>query len=72
MAKILSKLSFSDAAYEILKAQKQPLTPSEIVDIAIRKGLIITNSKRPGGTMAARVWADKRFVSAGNGRWTLE
>ncbi len=66
------KMSFSNAANEILKNSKTPLTPTEIADKAIQKGLIITQSKRPGATMAGRLWFDKRFTSAGSGKWTLK
>ena len=72
MALIEGKMSFSNAAYEILKTSRKPLTPTEIVELAIGRGLIKTRSSRPGGTMASRVWADKRFVSAGSGKWKLE
>ena len=65
------KMCFSDAAYEILITSRTPLKPTKISDKAIQKGLIITHSKRPGATMAARLWSDKRFISAGNGKWKL-
>jgi len=72
MPRIKGKLSFSDAAYEVLKAEKKPLSPTEVVELAIKKKLIGTESKRPGVTMAARLWSDERFVSAGSGKWTLK
>ena len=71
MVNVLGRMSFRDAAYEILKSSKKPLGPSDIAREAIKRKLIKTNSKRPGGTMGARVRSDKRFVSAGSGKWTL-
>jgi len=71
MAKIEGEMSFSSAAYEVLKTSETPLSPKEIVDKAIEKGLITTHSKRPAATMAGRLWANKRFLSAGNGKWKL-
>ena len=65
------KMSFSNAAYEILKTSKVPLKPTEIADKALQKGLILTQSKRPGATMAGRLWSDERFVNAGSGTWKL-
>jgi hypothetical protein len=66
-------MSFSNAAYKVLKSSKTPLKPTEVVKIAIEKGFIETNSKRPGATMAARLWGDKkRFVSVGSGKWTIK
>lgn len=72
MAKIEGVMSFGNAAREILKTSKKPLGPIEIVNEAIKMGLIVTHSKRPGATMAGRLWSDKRFVSAGNGKWKLQ
>jgi len=71
MPRIEGEMSFSDAAYEILKSEKHPMGPTDIVEKAIEKGLIKTNSKRPGATMAGRLWSDKRFISAGSGTWKL-
>ena len=71
MAKIEGQMSFSNAAYEVLKTSKVPLSPKEIVDEAIEKGLITTHSKRPEATMAGRLWANKRFIRVGNGKWKL-
>lgn len=71
MPKTEGRMSFSDAAYEILKSAKTPLGPKEVVDKAIKKGLIVTKSKRPAATMAGRLWSDKRFVSVGSGKWSL-
>lgn len=71
-ARTLGRMSFANAAYEVLKSAKKPLTPTRVVQEALKRGLIETNSKRPGATMAARLWLDPRFVSAGSGKWTLK
>lgn len=72
MARIKGKMSFSNAAYEILKSEKKPLSPKEVFELAIKKGLITSEGKTPKASMAARLWSDKRFVSAGSGKWTLK
>lgn len=72
MPRVKGKMSFSDAAYKVLKSEKKPLSPTEVVELAIRRRLIETESKRPGATMAARLWSDDRFVSVGAGKWTLK
>jgi len=72
-AEVIGSMSFTEAAYKVLKYSKMPLKPTEVVEIAIKKGFIVTNSKRPGATMAARLWGDReRFVSVGGGRWTIK
>lgn len=71
MAKKKGRLSFTDAAYEVLKDQGRSITLSEITDLAISQGLIKTESKRPKATMGARLRNDKRFIRAGEGKWTL-
>lgn len=38
-AKIIGAMSFSDAAYKVLKSSKTPLKPTKIAEIAIEKGL---------------------------------
>jgi len=70
--RVKGKMSFSDAAYEVLKSENRPLSPTEVVALAIKRKLIGTESKRPGATMAARLWSDDRFVSVGSGKWNLK
>ena len=72
MPKVKGKLSFTKASYEVLKAAKNPLSPNEIVNLAISQGLIETESKRPGATMASRLWSNDQFVNVGSGKWTLK
>jgi len=71
-SKVKGKLGFSDAAYKILKAGSKPLSPLEITKLAIAKGLIKTESKRPEATMGARLGADNRFVKVSRGKWRLK
>lgn len=65
-------MSFSNAAYEILKSEKRPLSPKEVWELATKKGLVATEGKTPRASMAARLWSDKRFVSSGSGKWTIK
>ena len=66
------KMSFSNAAYEVLKTERKPLSPKQVIELAIKKGLIVTEGKTPRSSMAARLWAGERFVSAGGGKWELK
>ena len=74
MPKPLGKLSFTEAAYQVLKSEKKPLTPTEVVKIAIKRKLIVSNSKRPAATMAGRLYSNrgKRFESVGSGRYVIK
>ncbi|MDP2731363.1 MAG: winged helix-turn-helix domain-containing protein [Dehalococcoidales bacterium] len=65
--------SYTKAAIEILKTEKKPLGPKEVVDIALKRKLIISNSKRPAATMAGRLYSNrgKWFESDGAGRYFL-
>lgn len=47
--------SFKDIAYEILKEAGKPLHYREITDIAIKKGLLVTEGKTPWATMNAQL-----------------
>jgi hypothetical protein len=78
-------MTYYDAAIEILRAAKNPLTVQEITNRAIEKGLITPNGKTPVATMAAMLYVrlpndpnllkledrgDKR-AKRGSVRWTL-
>jgi hypothetical protein len=67
-------MSFTDAACAVLKSAEKPLKPKEILEIALKRKLIITNSKRPDATMAARLFTNrgKLFESVGSGRYVLK
>lgn len=50
--------SFKDIAYQILKETKKPLHSKEIVEIALKKGLLKTSGKTPEATMNATLIID--------------
>lgn len=74
MPKPVGKLSFTQAALEVLNTENKPLKPSEIVDIALKRKLIVTKSKRPSATMAGRLYTNrgKLFESVGSGRYVTK
>ena len=45
MPKVKGKLSFTKAAYEVLKAAKNPLSPNEIVNLALSKTIVSHSAK---------------------------
>jgi hypothetical protein len=78
-------MTYYEAALEVLRSVRRPLTTREITDQAIQRGLITPSGKTPNNTMAAelylRVRNDPQLVKIedpGNGRakngsvrWTL-
>ena len=70
------KLSFKEAAIQILKSENEPLSAKEIVDIAFQKGLLSTEGKTPEATMAAQIYVDidrnkkTKFKKIGRGKLT--
>ncbi len=54
----MSIITFKDAAYQILREVRTPLTAKEITKIAIEKNLIKTSGKTPVATMGARIYMD--------------
>ncbi len=50
------KLSYTDAAYEILKHTNEALSSVELVDIALTKGILETKGKTPEATMGASLY----------------
>src|SRR3990167_7205049 len=72
------KLSFSDAAYEILRQTNEALSSVELVDIALSKGLLETKGKTPEATMwsvlyleGQRKGNESRFIQVGKDKWAL-
>lgn len=78
-------MRYFEAAIEVLKVAKQPLTAQEITDRAIKGGLITPNGKTPVASMNAALYGrlrnhpdlvkledrgDKR-AKRGSVRWTL-
>ncbi|MEW6685085.1 MAG: winged helix-turn-helix domain-containing protein [Candidatus Edwardsbacteria bacterium] len=54
----MSKTTFIDAAYQILKEKSIPLTAEEITRIALERNLIETSGKTPVASMGARIYMD--------------
>jgi len=71
------KLSFKEAALQILKSENEPLSAKEIVDIAFQKDLLSTGGKTPEATMAAQIYVDinqnkrTKFKKVGRGKFSL-
>lgn len=70
--------SFVQAAIEVLRNAKSPLTPKEITDIALRNNLLKTSGKTPVATMGAQIYMDiKRkghksfFIKTAKGQFLL-
>lgn len=74
----MKKLSYTDAAYEILKNTNEALSSVELVDIALTKKLIETEGKTPEATMWSALYLEgqrkgnkSRFVQIGKDNWAL-
>lgn len=74
----MGKLSFLEAAYNILKRKNRPLSSGEIASMAISGGLISTRGKTPSATMGAQIYIDikhkgegSRFLKVGRGKFGL-
>ncbi|PRP80113.1 putative Polycomb group protein ASXL3 [Planoprotostelium fungivorum] len=72
-------LGFKDSAFEVLKREGKPMSSKEIVDIAIKEGLLITNGKTPSHTLTAILYGEIKkgldtcpFVKLGNQRFALK
>lgn len=72
------KLSFSEAAYEILKQANKALSSVELVEIALSKSLIETKGKTPEATMWSALYLEgqrkgnqSRFMQIGQDKWCL-
>lgn len=74
-------LSKTNAAFEILRESKKPMTPREIIKMALGRGMIKTRGKTPDATLAvdllletrrrASRGAPQRFVRVGPALWGL-
>jgi len=74
----MKKLSFLEAAYEILKRENKPLSPEEITKIALKDKLIETSGVTPERTMGAQIYVEikrkgekSRFIKEGKGLFGL-
>ncbi len=66
-----------EAAYRILKAEKKPLSTKDIIEKALKQGIISTKGKTPADTLRADIYQenkrrekreiDKRFNELGGG-----
>ncbi len=75
---MIQKLSFPNAAYEILKQTNEALSSVELVDIVLAKGLVKTKGKTPDATMGASLYLEcqrrgnkSRFIKVGKDKWAL-
>lgn len=72
------KLSFKQAALQVLESANEALGAQEIVDVARRKGILSTEGKTPEATMAAQLYVDisknkkSKFKKVGKGKFTLK
>jgi hypothetical protein len=78
-------MTYYEAAIEVLRAAKRPLTTQEVTNRAIEKGLIAPSGKTPVATMAAVLYGKlpndpdllkledraARRAKQGSVRWTL-
>ena len=78
-------MTYYEAALQILRSARRPLTTREITDLAIEEGLIVPTGKTPDASMSRelylRVRNDPELIKvehSGNGRakrgsvrWTL-
>lgn len=69
---------FRKAALRVLEQADRPLTATEIVNIALRNGYLITDGQTPGNTMNALLTRDIRnkgraagFIKLERGRFKL-
>lgn len=74
----MGKLSFTDAAYHILKENNKALSSVELVRIALQRGLFETKGKTPEATMWSVLYLEgqrkgnqSRFMQIGQDKWCL-
>ncbi len=73
----MKKLSFKEAAIQVLKQADEPLSAKEIADLAMESGLIETSGATPDATMAAQLYTDinkntySDFKKVGKGKFAL-
>lgn len=71
-------LTFKKAAEKILSDSDRPLSPSEIVELALEANIIETDGATPEATMGAQLYLDIRnnpktpFKKVGRGKFTLK
>src|SRR5688572_1897785 len=73
----METVSFKHAAKLVLSEAHEPLSPKEIVQAALEKGLLQTDGATPEATMAAQLYVDIQqnekspFKKVGKGRFAL-
>lgn len=74
----MGRMTFIDAAREVLKEHPRGLEMREIFRRAVAAGYIDSNAKTPLNTMRANIYdhvkrkgPDAEFTSVGDGRWAL-
>ena len=64
-------MTFFEAALQVLRSSKQPLTVREITDRALERGLVASDGKTPYSTMSAILYRqlapDSQIVKVANG-----
>ncbi|MCB0056614.1 MAG: restriction endonuclease, partial [Caldilineaceae bacterium] len=69
-------MTYLEAAYDVLRAAKQPLHYSEITHRALEQGMIVPTGLTPEATMGSRLYTDTKeegssFVRVGRGVFDL-
>lgn len=71
-------MTFKAAALKILSNTKKPLSPAEIVQIAVEENILVTEGETPEATMAATLYSDiksnakSKFQKIGKGKFALK
>ncbi|OKL38956.1 restriction endonuclease [Pontibacter flavimaris] len=74
----MKKVSFKEAAIQILNEADEPLSSQQIVEIALERGIIETSGATPEATMAAQLYTDinknkhSKFKKVGKGKFALK
>ena len=50
-------MTFLEAAEEVLRSARRPLTTAEVTAIGLKRGWLQTNGKTPAATMSAALYA---------------
>jgi hypothetical protein len=56
-------MTYYEAALQVLKSAREPLSTRELTERAVKKGLINPRGKTPDRTMAAKLYQRVRFDS---------
>jgi restriction endonuclease Mrr len=78
MANQSGRISFKEAAKQVLQSADEPLSAAEITLTALERGLIATEGKTPEATMAAILYTDIKdekntiFKKVGRGKFALK